>query len=242
MKKMMVKAAMTRLPVGERAVYRLVPSQVTKMTEGQFVILLSKISGYDQSKCRYWLDTFRMGLAQAMMENICVDLGFMLAKLYVGGSIESLGEQPTKEKNPVRGRVFFKGDVAKAFAEIEVVNDTITVNAIIYELQQEGVADRNRIESSTALVILNGNEIKIDPNQPDNGVWLEDIKTSVKVAEGEVVYSDSAALRCKFPTLPPTGQYCLVVGTRNGEDPEKYALARATRNVFVKNGEEVDHE
>ena len=41
----------------------------------------------------------------------------------------------------------------------------------------------------------------------------------------------------KFATLPETGVYTLVLATRNGEDADDYAVARATRRVQVVLGE-----
>ena len=95
--------------------------------------------------------------------------------------------------------------------------DTLTVNAILYEIQQDGVAELNRIESPTARVVVNGNAIRIDPAQEDNGIWLEDVKTGVKVADGDVSHSDSSTCHVTFPTLPATGRYRLAIATRDGD-------------------------
>ena len=175
-----------------------------------------------------------------LSENSAVDLGFLFSKLYIGGTIASLTDQPTKSKNPVLPRIFFKGDFSERFKQYEVVNETLTVNAILYELMQDGASDVNRIESATARIVANMNAAKIDPEQEDNGIWLENPRTDVKVCEASISYSDSSTCFFTFPELPASGKYRLVIATRNGESPEEYALAKLTRNVFVLN-EEVSH-
>lgn len=233
MEKIRTKAVLTKLPVGERTLYRLVATDPHRVTEGEFLQLLAAEMGQSESQGRYWLDSFRNLLFRLLSENADVDLGFLMAKLYVGGSIESIGEQPTKERNPVRGRVIFKGDFANRLKAMEVMNDTVTVEALLYELQQDGVADQNRIESKTARVVVNGSNIKIDAAREDEGIWLENISTGVKVADATVSYSDSSTCYFTVPALPPTGKYRLVVATRNGENPDDYALAKVTRNVYI---------
>lgn len=229
-----VKAVMSTLPVGEKPLYRLVVTEPYHVGEEDFLQFLAAEMGQTQTQGRYWLDSFRNLLFKLLAENADVDLGFMFAKLYVGGSVESIGDQPTKERNPVRGRVFFKGPFADRLKAIEVVNDTVTVDAILYEVMQDGLDDLNRIESETARIVVNGSNIKIDPAQADNGVWLENAATGVKVAEATVSYSDASTCYFTFPTLPKTGKYKLVIATRNGESPEEYAIVKLTRNVYVK--------
>lgn len=234
MDKIKVKAVLTKLPVGEKSVYRFVASNPQYVTRERFLQLLAADMGQSQSLSRYWLDSFKELLFKLLSENADVDLGFMLAKLYIGGSVDSIGEQPTEEKNPVRGRVFFKGDMVDRLKALQVENDAVTVAAILYEIMQDGLDDLNRIESETARVVINGSKIKIDAAQVDNGVWLESISTGVKVAEAAVSYSDASTCYVTFPTLPSTGKYRLVLATRNGESPDEYALAKMTRNVYVK--------
>ena len=88
-------------------------------------------------------------------------------------------------------------------------------------------------QAPTARVVLNGNAIRIDSAQEDNGVWLEDLKTGEKLADGTVIHSDSATCHVTFPTLPATGKYRLVLATRDGNDPNEFSLAKVTRNVTV---------
>ena len=237
MEKIPVYAVLSAMKVGDVSVYRLVPKNAKKLTEAEFLNLLSQKIKQSPEEARYWLDCFREVLFGQLSENTAVDLGFLFSKLYIGGTIASLNDQPTKDKNPVLPRIFFKNEFSERFKQFEVVNETQTVNAVLYEVSQDGASDLNRIESATARIVANCNEAKIDPTQADNGVWLESIKTNAKVSEASISYSDSSTCYFTFPELPASGTYRLVIATRNGENPDEYGLAKLTRNVFVSNGE-----
>ena len=230
-------AVLSSMKVGDVPVYRLVPKNAKKLTESEFLAILSQKVKQSPEEARYWLDCFREVLFGQLSENTAVDLGFLFSKLYIGGTIASLADQPTKQKNPVLPRIYFKNEFSERFKQYEVVNETLTVNAILYEVMQDGASDLNRIESATARIVANLNEGKIDPTQPDNGVWLENPRTDVKVCEASISYSDSSTCYFTFPELPESGKYRLVIATRNGKNPDEYGLAKLTRNVFVLNEE-----
>jgi len=230
------KAVLSNLSVGETPCYRLVPQDVKKIDEAEFLSRLAVKAGQDVVQARYWLDTFRDVFYSYLAENKAIDLNFLYGKLYVGGSLNSVTEQPTKETNPVKPRIFAKGELASAIAALDVVNDTLTVSALINEVMQDDASDRNRIEAANKRVVITGNGLKQDATQTDNGVWLENIDTGVKVATGVVSYSDASTIFVTFATLPATGRYKLVVATRNAEDAATYALAKLVRQVFVVNG------
>ena len=235
MKKIKVKAVLSNLRVGETPIYRMIPENVTKVYETEFLERISAKMGQDVVQGRYWLDAFRDVLFQGLAKNESFELSFLNAKLHVTGSLSKSAEQPTKLANPVKPRIYLKGPLAEALMEIDVENDTLTVVAVMYELMQDGASDVNRIEAADRRIVINGSKIKIDPAQEDNGVWLENIKTGVKVAEATITHSDSATCHCSFATLPEAGKYRLVLATRNGESADAYALAKVTRNVFVVN-------
>jgi len=230
------KAVLSNLSVVESSLYRLVPQDVKRIDEAEFLSRLALKAGQDTVQARYWLDTFRDVFYAYLAENKAVDLNFLYGKLHVGGYLASLTAQPTRESNPVRPRIFAKGELADAIAAIEVINDTLTVAALINEVMQDDASDRNRIEAANKRIVITGNALKQDATQTDNGVWLENIDTGIKVANGSVTYSDASTIFATFATLPTTGKYRLVVATRNALDASLYALAKLTRQVFVVNG------
>ena len=233
MKEIKVKATLSNLRVGETPKYRMIVKEPKKVDEPEFLRRLAVKVGQDRIQGRFWRDAFRDVLFASLADNEAGELNFLYAKLHVAGSLLSATEQPTKEENPVKSRVFLKGELMDALAAFDVVNDTLTVAAILYEVMQDGVTERNRIESTGARIVINGSAIRIDSAQEDNGVWLEDPKTGEKLADGTVIHSDSSTCHVKFPTLPQTGKYRLVLATRDGNDPNEFALAKVTRNVTV---------
>jgi len=230
------KAILSNLSVGQTPYYRLVPQDVKKITEAEFLSRLATKAGQDVVQARYWLDTFRDVLYAYLADNKAVDLNFLYGKLYVGGSLNSVTEQPNRVSNPVKPRIYAKGELASAIASLDVVNDTLTVPALINEVMQDDASDKNRIEAANKRVVITGNCLKQDSTQTDNGVWLENAETGIVVATGTVSYSDASTIYVTFSTLPTTGRYKLVVTSRNGLNAETYALAKVTRLVYVVNG------
>ena len=105
------KAVLSNLRRGESPCYRLVPTNVTHITEKEFLERLSAAASQDPAQARYWLDTFRDQLFRLMAQNCAVDTGFLFAKLNVRGSVASATEQPTRQANPVEGVVYFTGEI-----------------------------------------------------------------------------------------------------------------------------------
>lgn len=230
-----VKPTLTPFSVGGNTVFRLVTDNPEKTDETKFLIGLSDKIKLGCSQCRAFLDGFRDTLFENLTENKAVDLGFMYAKLYATGSLTSLTEQPTKERNPVKACIWLRGELADQIARIECVNDTKSVEAVLYEIMQEGASGTNRIESTTALVTINGSLIALDPTQTDTGVCLTRDDSDEVVAVASVSYSDQSVIRCTFPTLPETGRYRLVIATRNAQDPKEFVPCKLTRRVQVVN-------
>ena len=230
------KALLVTLPVaeGETARYRLVPQDVVKIDETEFLTRLANKASQNTVQARFWMDSFRDVFYSYLAENAAIDLSFLYAKLYVGGSLSSANEQPTKEKNPVLPRIFAKGELADAIAAIEVVNDTVTVEALINEFMQDNASAKNRIEAANTRIVITGKGLYQDPDQADEKAWLENIDTGVVVAEGTVSYSDASTAFITFATLPADkGKYRFCYTTRNGGDPDEVACAKVTRQVIV---------
>lgn len=232
--KIEVKAVLS--PISDT--YRLVVINQKSYEEQDLLDEIAQVAGKEAAQVRYLLDLVRIALLKALAKNKVINCGFFKARLTVGGSLESANEQPTPEKNPVSVSIVFTGSIPEITRSLQVVNSTLTVPAVLHEFMQDGASDKNRIESPTARIIVNGERIAIDPNAPDEGLWLENANSGVKVATATLVRSTSTFAHFKFETLPATGMYRFVLATRNGESPDEYAPKRLTRNVFVVNGGE----
>ena len=230
-----VKPVITSIGQGETPIYRLAATPVSTITETEFLDKLVAETGKGAAECRYWLDLIRNQKQAYLLQNNAVDLGFSYARLYASGSLNSLTDQPTKEKNPVKVREWFKGAFADEIAKIECSNDVVTVDIILNELQQVGVVGRNRIENTTEEIYINGTNVKLDPAKGDvSGIRLCDLKTGVVVAVASIIYSDESLVRFKFETLPTTGAYKLLfIG--NNDQGDDVAMNTISRLVQVVN-------
>ena len=77
-----------------------------------------------------------------------------------------------------------------------------------------------------------GINILVDPANSDEGAWLM-AKDGTVAATPTIVANDAATMDLSFATLPPDGEYTLVVKARSGA-PTDFAPAVAHRNVTVK--------
>ena len=113
------KPVISSIGKGETPIYRLVSTPVSTVCENEFVTRMAKTSGKSAVECRYWLDLIRAQKQAALLANKAVDLGFSYCRLYAAGTINSVTDKPTKERNPVKARAWFKGDFADEIAAIE---------------------------------------------------------------------------------------------------------------------------
>lgn len=104
---------------GETPKYRLLAKNTRKVPEGDVLQRLVTKSGMGISQCRYMLDNLGEVIFEGLAANETLDSGFFFAKLYPTGTIPSLTAQPTKEANPVKGRIFFKGVIAEKLAALD---------------------------------------------------------------------------------------------------------------------------
>jgi len=228
-----VKAVLSQFRVGEQARYRLVTESSEKIDESEFIRLASVKAQKDPVQARFWADIYRKVMFEELMKNNTVDMGDFYAKLHVGGSLAAANQQPTKEGNPVKARIYSKGALADLVGAFEVVNDTLTVGATLYDVQQDGAGETNLLTADNTRIVATGKYVRMDETRTDNGVWLESLE-GVKVKDAVVTYSDAATVYFKFATLPADGKYRLVIATRNAADPDAYTLDLLKRVVYVK--------
>ena len=221
---------------GETPGYRIVPKDITPVSAAEFQSKLADKIKLDAAQLAAYASGFCIVLLEELLQNKAVDGGFFYARLNVKGSISSLDEPLTKEKNPVVISVWFKGELAEKVKEIEVEIDANTVAAVLYEIMQENASGLNRIENATDEIVINGSYIALDAAQPDTGVWILDASSGTIVKQARIIYSDVNTIRCVFDELPATGQYRLMVATRNAQNADDYIVTRLYRLVQVVNG------
>ena len=230
------KPVLSNFGEGETPIYRLAVQGANAVSSTAFMSKLAEKIKVGSSQLSAYADAFCAVLLEELLQNKAVDGGFFYARLNVKGSISSLGEPLTKEKNPVVISIWFKGELAEKVKEIEVELDANSVAAVLYEIMQDNASGLNRIENATDTIVINGSYIALDAAQTDTGVWLLDASSGAIVKQARIINSDVNTIRCVFDELPTTGQYRLMVATRNAENADDYIVTRLYRLVQVVNG------
>ena len=116
---------------------------------------------------------------------------------------------------------------------MNVINVNQIPDPLMYELQEDGRVKPNTLHHPGKRIVINGNNISIDNDHQDEGVWLEDANGDI-VEKGTVVHSDAATCHVKFYKLPKKpGNYVLVLSCRNGRGTD-FEPKRVTRRVTVR--------
>lgn len=235
MKTVNATTVMSNLRPGEASCFRLVPQVTKRVEQGEVVSRLAKQMQSTQSKARYWLDGIGEVLLDSLAKNESVDTGFLKAKLYIQGSVDSASAQPTKEDNPVTAKIVPSGRIAELLARLSVDNVTVTVVAQLYDVMQDNASGVNRIENCVDRVVATGSNVAINPDAEDEGVWLEDSAGALAGVKATVSYSDASVAYFTFASLPESGTYKLVYATRGGKSAAEAGVKRLVRNVVVAN-------
>lgn len=117
--------------------------------------------------------------------------------------------------------------------DMGVVNVNQISDPVLYEFLEDNGKETNTLYCPGKRIVINGNNISIDKDHKDEGVWLEDRDGNV-IANGRVIYSDASTCYLKFPELPKKkGAYVFVLSCRNGRGTD-FTPKRVTRRVTVR--------
>jgi hypothetical protein len=213
--------------------YQFIVKPTGTITPEAFVADLAASMGVKPHVAEAWAKAFARTVVTRLMDNYLVNTGWCVAQLFVTGSGKSASDQPTKERNPVVARLSFTGEIGRRAKALVAVNMTLTVEASLLELAQAGLVEQNLINTAGARIVATGRGLTLNLDNPDEYVALYKDNTLVKSAE--VIYSDAANIQFRFPSLPETGVYDLVISTRNGESPDEYTTTILKRKVQVVN-------
>lgn len=211
---------------------RLVPKGVKKITPGQFIALCAKEGKTTEALVRYYSDIFHTTLERLLTNNCRVDTGHATFYIIAKGSVPTLNAEVTTKTNPLKLVATVNRDTQKKMQQLEIVNETLTVDLHLFEIVETGHTELNELFTANAEVLINTNYGTIVQTRADEGVWLVDANGET-VATAAVVASQPGYSLVRFPTLPEPGEYTLVYTCRNGEDEETYTPATRKRKVTV---------
>ena len=164
---------------------------------------------------RYFLDVLSDELEKLLLEGNRVNLGRLAMSLAIRGSFASEDEEfdPAKHSLAAVVRVLkpFKDKLGAVVPENRSAGLTCRVGSAM-----DSVTKRLSEISGPHRLLIQGVRLGISPDNPDEGVWLEDPKSGKIVATSRVESSDSQTIDCIFTELPEPGTYTLVVACRNG--------------------------
>ena len=117
--------------------------------------------------------------------------------------------------------------------EIDVINVNHISDPLLYELQEDDLNGLNALHRPGKRIVINGDNISIDTNHTDEGIWLENANGET-IEKGTVIFSDRCTCYFKFGTLPKKrGTYIVVLSCRNGRGTD-FKPKRVTRRVTVR--------
>ena len=165
---------------------------------------------------RYFLNVIADEIETLLLEGNRVNLGRLAMSLAIRGSFASEDEEFDPSKHSlaavVRALKPFKDKLEAVVPENITAGITCRVAAAM-----DSVTKRLSEITGTNRLLIQGRRLEISPDNPDEGVWLEDPKTGKIVATARVERSDSQTIDCVFTEPPEPGTYTLVVACRNGE-------------------------
>ena len=232
MDELKVKTVLSGLTKGGQPCFQLYVKNSNPMSQEDFVKKFAERLGKTAAEARFINDVHGQVFSEAVITNRSVNTGSMRAYLAVLGSVESAGAAIDKATNPVKCIMLTHGELKAAVDGILAVNDTKTIEAILYTVQYGESEALNTIEGTTDPIKLNGVGLILTLSNNDEGVWLE--KDGVMVSDkATIVKNDTNTINCTFAELPADGDYKLVISTRNGESKDDYGVVRLERNVKV---------
>ena len=218
--------------VGTHEGFRPVPDKLTTLGEDEFLRLMADELKMSESALRAIYDRTTEKLRELTVKQYRVNTGSFFAALTARGSVE----RPNESLKGRKGLISLSLQPTKAlqdlYFDVEVVNDTRTVDLFIRDAVEQGHTEVNRLFTANADVVIATVNGKIDTSAADEGVTLTTLAGET-VATATVVSSQSGYSIVKFPTLPEPGEYWLVYVCRDGMDASEYTPAMQKRKVVV---------
>ncbi len=161
---------------------------------------------------------------------------FVLEELQSGNQLS--GTLPSRDANPTDVGLAIKGHVKTRPAlrnalkgRLIPINVTTPEWGAIRSLMDVPLKKFDKIVIGH-LIHLAGINMAIDPDQPDEGIWLENGRGEV-VSGARVGYSDAQVAECCFEQSVEPGKYTIVLANRASKKGSDYKLCRHCRAVEV---------
>ena len=217
---------------GERPCYVAHVKHNGTIDQEAFLTAIAELSGETKERVRFAWDLALAEIRRQLKSGNRIELEQLAVGIAVQGTFSAANAAWDASKNRLVPYVNAKGELKGALEGVTTEN--ITEGAIV---AIRSVLDTVRSEDSIVsapTVFVSGTNMTITPANPDEGVWLADADGRI-VATATVTRSDATTIDAVFDTLPPSGNYKLVVAGRNGASTD-YGVSMSKKNVEVING------
>ena len=194
---------------------------------------LAERTKQDVALWKYFLDALNAELAEEILAGYRVNLGQLSTGFAIKGSFQSEDERWDGEKHQLIPTIRTLDPLHSALKAVKPENITLGLTCTVYSAMDSVTKRLNEI-TGTNLLLLQGLNLGINTENPDEFVVLVDPETDAVKATATVVRSDAQTIDCRFETPPAEGTYTLVVSCRNGARESLKPATAQIKNVVVK--------
>ncbi len=195
--------------------------------------LMAERTRQDASLWRYFLDVLGNEIDAQLLNGNRVKLGRLLTGFAIRGTFANEDDEFDPERHHLVATVQMLDPLREKMSAAVPENVTVGLTCMVSTVM-DAVTKRLSEITGTDRVLIQGRRLGVSPDNPDEGVWLEDPKTGETVATAMVERSDSQTIDCVFAEPPAPGTYTLVVGCRNGARETLAPAIARVKGVMVK--------
>ena len=186
----------------------------------------------DAALWKYFIDVLSDEIDNQLLEGNRIKLGRFVTGFAIHGSFASEDEEFDPEKHKLVATVRMLDPLKDKLAKIVPENVTAGLTCSVAAVMDAVTKQLSEI-TGTNRVLIQGMNLGISPDNPDEGVWLADSRTGDVVATATVERSDSQTIDIVFAEPPAPGKYTLVVSCRNGARESLKPAVTNVKNIVV---------
>ena len=201
--------------ITQKPFFRAVVQSNGVLEKDELAELMAARTKQEASLFRYFMNVLSEELERQMLEGRKIKIGRLEVGLAIRGTFTSEDEEFDPAKHKLAAVVRTLNPFRDTMAAVVPKNVTAGLTCSVAAAMDAGTKRLSEITGTNRLLIQ-GRNLGISLDNPDEGVWLTDPKTGDVVAVAVVERSDSQTIDCVFPEPPVPGVYTLVVSCRNG--------------------------
>ena len=186
----------------------------------------------DVSEANYIIESLQEFVLEELQSGNRLDFELVSFLPQLSGALPSRDANPTDVGLAIKGHVKTRPALRNALkGRLIPINVTTPEWGAIRSLMDVPLKKFDKIVIGH-LIHLAGINMAIDPDQPDEGIWLENGRGEV-VSRARVGYSDAQVAECCFEQSVELGKYTIVLANRASKKGSDYKLCRHCRAVEV---------